>query len=154
MEFMDGVTLIKECMETSNTTEIIALVIIICAFSLGTLLITLGNYLFNKTGDNAYGIAGLVLSAVIVLTGLLTATRVIPNMEQFQVSNGEYEVVVRDNVDMNEFQRRYDIVDFENGVYTIKFKDNAPQLSDTHNEATEEATTEINGKVYIITPIE
>ncbi|MCM1524752.1 MAG: hypothetical protein NC120_09875 [Ruminococcus sp.] len=122
MEFMDGVTLIKECTETSSTAKIIVLVIIICAFLLGALLIKLGDFLFDKTGNNAYGIAGLVLSAVIVLTGLLAATKVIPNMEQFQVSNGEYEVVVSNDVDMTEFQRKYEIVDYDNGKYIIAEK--------------------------------
>lgn len=37
---------------------------------------------------------------------------------------GKYEVIVAADVDMNEFQERYEIIDFKNGVYTIKVKEN------------------------------
>lgn len=37
-------------------------------------------------------------------------------------STGKYEVTVTAEADMNEFQERYEILSFENGVYTIKIK--------------------------------
>lgn len=45
--------------------------------------------------------------------------------------NGEYEVVIGNDIDMNEFYRRYEIINFENGVYTVKSKGN---VSDDFNK--------------------
>lgn len=56
---------------------------------------------------------------------------------------------------MNVFHNKYDIIDYNNGVYTVKPKDSVPQPPlNIHKETTEEATTKIDGQIYKITPIE
>ncbi len=79
----------------------------------------------------------------------------IPEIDEFQKPTGKYEVVVNSDVDMNEFQSKYDIIDYNDGVYTVKPKGNISQSSSNFQEKTTyESTTEINGKVYKIIPIE
>lgn len=77
-----------------------------------------------------------------------------PDLDKFQKPNGELKVVVSDTVDMNVFQEKYEIINFENGVYTVKSKGNVPDNFNNDENIQEENTTEINGQIYKITPIE
>lgn len=55
---------------------------------------------------------------------------------------------------MNTFQEKYEIINFENGVYTVKSKDNVSDDFNKDEEIQEETTIEINGQIYKIIPIE
>ena len=155
MKFMDGVTIIKECTETSTMGYIMTVVAFIITMTLSVLSYKVGNVLEYKTSDYIYGRVGSFFALVFLLGGTFITLRVVPDLDKFQKPNGEYDVTVSSNVDMNVFQSKYDIIDYNNGVYTVKPKDSVPQPSlNTHKETTEETTIEINGQIYKITPIE
>lgn len=147
MEFVDGVTIIKKCTETSTMGNIMMILLLVI-----TMALSFGAY---KIGDDVYGRVGAVLSLAFLITGIFITLGVMPELDTFQKPTGKYEVTVNSNVDMNEFQSKYDIIDYDNGVYTVKPKDNVPKPPvNTHKETTEESTIEIDGKIYKITPIE
>ncbi len=150
MEFMDGVTIIKECTDNSAICAIMIIPSMIAA-ALGTGIIKIAEKLVhNKIIATIVTISGLAFTLICVITMFLTT-----QMDKFQKPNGKYEVTISSDIDMNEFQSKYNIIDYDNGVYTVKSKDNVPQPSfNTHKETTEEATTQIDGKIYKITPIE
>lgn len=126
MEFMEGVTLIKECTKLSGIGLVLELIIlfIILALSCG---VNFGGIALSKKKDSCiYWVIGFILTAVIWLTFSLAIAsgaiyRFIP--EKFHKPIGEYEVVLDADVDMNEFYKRYEIIDFEDGKYIIKFKE-------------------------------
>lgn len=152
---MDGVTIIKECTVTSTMGYIMMVVAFIVTMTLSIVSYKVGDVLEYKTSDYNYGRIGAIFSLAFLLCGTFITLRVVPDLDEFQKSNGEYDVTLSSNVDMNVFQSKYDIIDYNNGVYTVKPKDSVPQPSlNTHKETTEETTTEINGQVYKIIPIE
>ena len=152
---MDGVTIIKECTVMSTMGYIMMIVAFIVTMTLSVVAYKVGNVLAYKTCDYIYERVGTSFSLIFLLGGIFITLRVVPYLDESQKPNGEYEVTVSSNVDMNVFQSKYDIIDYDNGVYTVKPKDNVPQPSfNTHKEITEEATTQIDGKIYKITPIE
>lgn len=152
---MDGVTIIKECTVTSTMGYIMTVVAFIVTMTLSVVSYKVGDDLEYKTGDDIYGRVGIFFALVFGLGGTFITLGVLPDLDEFQKPNGEYDVTVSSNVDMNVFQSKYDIIDYNNGVYTVKPKDSVPQPPlNTHKETTEEATTEIDGKIYKITPIE
>lgn len=126
MEFMEGVTLIKECTKLSGIGLVLELIIlfIILALSCG---VCFGGIALSKKKDSCiYWVIGFILTTVIWLTSSLAIAsgaiyRFIP--EKFHKPIGEYEVVLDADVDMNEFYKRYEIIDFEDGKYIIKFKE-------------------------------
>ena len=152
---MNGVTVIRECTTTSYMGYIMMIIVIIITFVMSYGLMKIGEGLFNKTGNDFYGKAGAVLALSIFLSGTITSLKYVPEIDEFQKPTGKYKVVVNSDVDMNEFQSKYDIIDYNDGVYTVKPKDNISQSSSNFQEKTTyESTTEINGKVYKIIPIE
>lgn len=152
---MDGVTIIKECTVMSTMGYIMMVVAFIVTMTLSVVSYKVGDVLEYKTGDDIYGRVGASFALAFLLGGIFITLRVVPDLDEFQKPNGEYDVTVSSNVDMNVFQSKYDIIDYNNGVYTVKPKDSVPQPPlNTRKETTEEATTEIDGKIYKITPIE
>lgn len=130
MEFMEGVTLIKEYTKLSGIGFVLKLVIIIIILVITMALsyvICIGGIALSKKKDSSiYWIIGLILTLVVwltfhVATESVDIHRFIP--EKFQEPIGEYEVVLDNDVDMNEFYKRYEIIDFEDGKYIIKFKE-------------------------------
>ena len=67
-----------------------------------------------------YMYVGGVLGVIIALIEKI-AIPIIPKF--FQEPNDEYKVVIDTDVDMNEFSKCYEIVDFKDGIYTITLKD-------------------------------
>ncbi len=123
MDFMDGVTFIKECMQLSTTGLIMTYIstLITAAFSLA--LVKIGYVLDNKTLENIHGLIGSILALVVAVIGTIITLKVIPNVDKCQEPNGKYEVVISGNIDMSEFQNRYDIINYKNGKYIIKIKE-------------------------------
>lgn len=122
---MDGIIIIKECTEISTIGCIMIIVLFTIAMVLSIGLYKIGDVLEEKCNDT-YGYICTVLSLAFFIAGIFTI-KVIPNFDEFQEPNGKYEVTVSSNVDMDEFQSQYTIIDYENGVYTVKPKDNIPQ---------------------------
>ncbi|MCM1008304.1 MAG: hypothetical protein NC485_10310 [Ruminococcus flavefaciens] len=157
MEFMDGVSLIKECTELSGIGFALLLVIFLIIMVLGCLFLFGGMFLSKIKYSCVYEIIGCILGLALVFTysvviEIIDVTSIIP--QKFQKPTGKYEVVLDKNVDINEFYEKYEIFDFKNGVYTVTPKENIPQPPvNTHEETTVGVTTEIDGKIYEITPI-
>lgn len=123
MEFMDGVTIIEECTKLSETGVILKIFILFSTIVLSLILFFDGTILSIKNGNvsDAYEIIGGVLAFVFCISSLVISKNVI--LKYFQEPNGEYKVVIDTDVDMNEFYRRYEIVGFKDGIYTITLKD-------------------------------
>jgi len=123
MEFIDGVTIIKECTDNSAICAIMIIPSMVAA-ALGTGIIKIAEKLVhNKIIATIVTVSGLAFTLICVVMMFL-----ITQMDKFQKPNGKYEVTVSSDVDMNEFQSKYDIIDFKNGVYTVKPKDNVSEL--------------------------
>lgn len=119
--FMNGVTLIKECTELSDKGVIVSFVVRIAAIALLFILLRVV-FTWSRNHD-PYSVCtvGAVLAVIIFIVCRFLLDTIIPNI--FQETIGEFEVVLDDDVDMNEFCKRYEIIDFEDGKYTIKFKE-------------------------------
>lgn len=151
---MDGVTIIKECTVTSTMGYIMMVVAFIVTMTLSFVSYKVGDVLEYKTSNNVYGRVGAFWALVFLLGGTFVTLKVVPDLDEFQKPNGELKAVVFDTVDMNVFQEKYEIINFENGVYTVKSKGNVPDDFNKNENIQEENTTEINGQIYKITPIE
>lgn len=130
MEFMNGVIPIKEIMSLS-----ISAMFIFAGIELIAIAMSFGGIALHIKGRRYFSIwrkiVGTIISfgGIIILLFLLGSYKfnlIIPFAEELGLTDHtwKYEVIVTDDADMNEFQERYEIVDYENGVYTIKVKEN------------------------------
>ena len=126
MVFINGVIPIKEFVVASFVGDCLLGVILIAS-----LAIAFGGLRVHKKGESDFSdfkrILGLIISGVgvVLYFYLLLSVRdesIIPLLDSFGLADhtGIYEVIVTDNVDMNEFQERYEVIGYENGVYIIK----------------------------------
>lgn len=141
---MDGVRIVEECRGIPFLRGIIIVIIVLL---IGIVGLKVFNWFYDK--DN---VIGMIITAAIVLPGVV-ASLYLDKIETFTEPNGELKVVVSDTVDMNVFQEKYEIINFENGVYTVKSKGNDGDFNNDEN-IQEESTIEINGQIYKITTIE
>lgn len=111
----DGVTIIEEC-RSIPFWEIIILIIIAC------LIVIVGAKVFDwfRHRDS---IIGMILTANVEVVLVFTCMFA-EEIPAFTEPNGKLRVVVSDTVDMNAFQEKYEIINFENGAYTVKSKGN------------------------------
>lgn len=113
MNFMDGVTLIEECTELSNKGKtfmfLFAFVVAFVAFIFGYVLS------YKKKSIKVILFCGTIILGTFIGKHFI--------IDKCYEPIGEYEVVLDDDVDMNEFYKRYEIIDFEDGKYIIKFKE-------------------------------
>lgn len=125
MEFMNGVTLVKEAMDISS-----AGIYIIFGTILGLFAASVGGVKLYLDGLRGFSgvkrVSGVVVSiasiALMTIVGLLYDTGSIVSLFD-KIGLAEcsgYEVTVASDVDMNEFQSCYDIVKYEDGIYTVK----------------------------------
>ncbi len=115
---MDGVTIIKECTDNSTICAIMIIPSMIAA-ALGIGIIQIAEKLArNKIIAIIANVSGVTFTLICLITMFA-----ITQMDKFDKPNGKYEVTVSSNVDMNEFHSKYDIIDYDNGVYTVKPKD-------------------------------
>lgn len=113
MKFMDGVTLIKECTELSTIGTIL---IFLLSFVVAFVAFIFGFVLSYKKKS----IKVILFCGTIILGTFMGKQFIIDKCDE---PIGEYEVVLDNDIDMNEFYRRYEIVGFKNGIYTITLKD-------------------------------
>lgn len=113
MKFMDGVTLIKECTELSTIGTILifllSLVVAFVAFIFGFVLS------YKKKSIKVILFCGTIILGTFICKHFI--------IDKCKEPNGEYEVVLDNDIDMNEFYRCYEIISFEDGKYTIKLKE-------------------------------
>lgn len=128
MEFINGVVLIKEILSLSTTALLVLNVIrgiaLVMSFGgIATIFIS-GQYDFSERKVKVGGII-TVIGWTILLLFISVKNFIMPAAELlgFTESTGQYEVIVTAEVDMDEFQERYEILDYENGVYIIKLKE-------------------------------
>lgn len=127
MEFINGVVLIKEILSLSTTALLVLNVIrgiaLVMSFGGNATMFISGQYDFSERKVKVGGII-TVIGWTILLLFISVKNFIMPAAELlgFTESTGQYEVIVTDEVDMGEFQERYEILDYENGVYIIKLK--------------------------------
>ena len=130
MEFMNGVIPIKEIMSLSISAMFIfvGIELIAIAMSFGGIALHIkGRRYFSiwrKNVGTIISFGGIII--LLFLLGSYKSNLIIPFAEELGLTDhtGKYEVIVTDDADMNEFQDCYEIIDCENGVYTIKVKEN------------------------------
>ena len=124
MEFINGIVFIKEVEFLSVTGLCLFYAIVIAAFIMlcgGERLYVNELHYFSECRKKVEVI--LICAAFATLIFLaFTLKSDIPKKIGF-TENGKYEVTLTGNVDMNEFQERYEIIDFKKGVYTIKVRE-------------------------------
>ena len=127
MEFINGVIFLNEVLVLSVVGSCIlgAFVIIATVMMFGGAALSINGYRDFSDGKKMFGIIvcliGVALS--VSLSALLRSNKITYVFNWGLTDHTEkYEVTVTADVDMNEFQERYEIIDYENGVYTIKVK--------------------------------
>lgn len=129
MEFINGVIFLNEVLVLSVVGSCIlgAFVIIATAMMFGGAALSINGYRDFSDGEKIFGIIvcliGIALS--VSLSVLLRSNEITYVFDNWGLTDhtGKYEVTTTVDVDMNEFQERYEIIDYENGVYTIKVKE-------------------------------
>lgn len=128
MSFIKGVVFIKEVVGISPMGLCIFGVIISAMMFGGAKLHIDRSHAFSDSKR----ISGITISLVVDLIlfaslfFFMSSDFFINFLDDLKLTDhtGMYEVTVTDSVDMNEFQECYDIIDYENGVYIIKIKEN------------------------------
>ena len=112
MDFINGVIMIKELTSLTWYGMIIpfvpAAIVLVVIFTL---------HIKDKENLNIEGMCAISSIIFMVIT-----LNVFPDKLFFTEPSGEYEVVITEEVDMAEFNAAYEIVDYEDGVYTIKLR--------------------------------
>ncbi len=131
MNFISGVVFIKEVVVISlmgwGLLNVIA--IALCAMMVGGVRLHINGSRNSCDGERIVGsvisIAGLMLELVLFVLMNNDNAAIIPIFDSFGLTDrtGKYEVTVTADADMNEFQERYEIIGYENGVYTIKVRE-------------------------------
>ena len=123
MDFMNGVIFIKEVV----TLSVIGLCVV-CAIMIAASVMLCGGHRLYINGYHYFSewrkkvgviLIGMAFAFLIFLAFSLRSG--IPKKLGFTKIGG-YEVTLTGEVDMDEFQERYEIIDYKNGVYTIKAK--------------------------------
>lgn len=128
MEFMDGVTFLKECTKLSDEGIIVSNVVRLAAIALLLIILRVGVTWSRNKDSDIICVVGAVLGVIIFIVGRFLLDIIIP--QNFQEPNGKYNVVIDANADMNEFFKRYEIVDSKDGIYTITLKDSSEVQED------------------------
>ena len=71
----------------------------------------------NNETENIYKVSSIILSSLFA--GVLVGRFIFPSKTMIQ----EYKVTVSDDVSLNEFIEKYEIIDIEGKIYTIREKD-------------------------------
>ena len=118
MEFIDGVILIEEIWRFPMMFLIT--VFVIAALGLMATIHCAQRCFEAEKGSGRYVILGLI---IVTVMGANTY-ELYKDPFNLKKPTGEYKVIVTAEADMTEFQDTYEIVDYKNGVYTIKAKSN------------------------------
>ena len=122
MDFINGVILIEAVKSIPIWLQITAYFVTLAVFILD-IYITVKVSRSIAEGKILKPIVAEVLGvALLVTAGAFTQGEI--GGDYFKVPNGLYRVTVTAEADMAEFQDTYEIVDYKDGVYTIKPKEN------------------------------
>lgn len=128
MEFINGVIFLNEVLVLSFVGSCIlaVCVLITTVMMFGGAVVYINGCRDFSDGKKIFGVIvcliGIALSAFLSVSFRSNKITYVFDNWGLTDHTGEYEVTVTADTDMNEFQERYDIVDYENGVYTIKVK--------------------------------
>lgn len=122
MEFINGVILIEAVKSMPIWLQITAYFLTLAIFILD-IYITVKVSRSIAEGEILKPIVAEVLGVALLVTAGAFAKGEIGG-DYFKVPNGLYRVTVTAETDMTEFQDTYEIVDYKDGVYTIKSKEN------------------------------
>ncbi len=132
MNFINGVILVKEVVTFSvlGLCLVGVIILVLTAISLGGIKLHIDG---RRSFSDGMKILGMIISIVGIILmisfyGFMNMNN--NNFISFADSlglgltehTGEYEVTVTAEADMNEFQEQYEILDYKDGVYTIKLK--------------------------------
>lgn len=118
MDFIDGVILIEEIWRFPMMFSIT--IGVIETLSLMATIHCARRCLEAEKGSGRYFILGLIIVTVMGAN----AYEHYKDPLNLKKPTGEYKVIVTAEADMTEFQDTYEIVDYKDGVYTIKAKSN------------------------------
>ena len=130
MDFIDGVTLIEEIRVHTLMTLLIGLAVEIVGIIIGIAAIRIyineTLYESNKLKHLA-NLALMIVAGIIILEGAIfsldtTSFETVKDKFDLMKSTSQYRVSVTDNVDMNEFYEKYEIISYKNGIYVVKKK--------------------------------
>ena len=132
---MIGFIFIKEFMNISILGNILfgAIMVVLTVITFVGFKLCVNGYRDFRDGMKVTGAVITVVSFVLLCSFcvFISSENLISYADSFGLaeSTGKYEVTVTAEVDMGEFQERYEILDYENGVYTIKLKENSYERS-------------------------
>lgn len=119
MDFINGVILIEAVKSIPIWLQITAYFVTLAVFILDIYIVSRSiaeGKILKPIVAEALGVA------LLVTAGAFTKGEI--GGDYFKVPNGLYRVTVTAEADMAEFQDTYEIVDYKDGVYTIKPKEN------------------------------
>ena len=122
MEFINGVILIEAVKSMPIWLQITAYFVTLAIFILD-IYITVKVSRSIAEGKILKPIVAEVLGVALLVTAGAFAKGEIIGVDYFKVPNGLYRVTVTAEADMTEFQDTYEIVDYKDGVYTIKVRE-------------------------------
>ncbi|MCU6727696.1 Uncharacterised protein [uncultured Ruminococcus sp.] len=118
MEFnaINGVILIEEVCKFPMALLIVAMVIVCFGFFVAQAQLI--------KCDSEKGPSCLNLIVLIIITGIVAFIPYEINDDPLNLGKptGEYKVITTQEVSMTEFQDTYEIVDYKDGVYTVRMK--------------------------------
>lgn len=124
MDFIDGVILIEEC--TSLSTLWLAVLIIVAAAPMAIMIIvTIVLMIIKgvKVYTELYEEKMQTIYIFCLLWGCMIAGLLCTSLfEPLYKPDGRYVVAVTEDTDMNEFAEKYEILDYEDGKYTIRMR--------------------------------
>jgi len=121
MKFIDGVILIETVKSMPIWLQITAYFVTLAIFILD-IYITVKVSRSIAEGELLKPLVAEVLGIALLVTAGAFAKGEI-GVDYFKVPNGSYRVTVTEEVDMTEFQDTYEIIDYKDGVYTIKIRE-------------------------------
>lgn len=114
-----------EGIEILNQTEIMEVPMLINRIRLillsTTLICALLGWVMLFIGKRKISLAGFIIAILCGITGLAIAL----NLNNFKEPTGkyEYQVTIDESVSMTEFYERYEVIDVEGKIYTIREKE-------------------------------
>lgn len=115
---IDGVIIIEELKVLSEKGAIMSVLCILIAVIIALSVLYLGLKLF-RNDKLLIKISIMMLNVPIMLIGRFVQNTI---EDKHQISSGEYRVVLEKDVDMDMFNQKYEILEYDNNTYTVREK--------------------------------
>lgn len=120
MEFINGVILIEAVKSMPIWLQITAYFVTLAIFIMDIYITVKVSRSIAEGGFLKPIVAEVLGVALLVTAGAFTKGEI--GGDYFKVPNGLYRITVTAETDMTEFQDTYEIVDYKDGVYTVRMK--------------------------------